>query len=101
MPDLPGLWQLTPWGAFLGSSVLILVSIIRGWLIPKSTHEREITQERQRGDEWKETAMDQRTVNQEIREQNGQLIKANSIVESLIRAASPPFDERSNKGGST
>ena len=42
-----------------------------------------------RGDEWKETAQQERAVNSEIRKQNGQLIEANEIVESFLRAASP------------
>lgn len=99
IPDLPGLWNITPWGALIGLSVLIIVSLVRGWLIPKSTHEREIVQERQRGDEWKESTIAERSVNSVLREQNGDLIHANKVVEQFLKAASPPFNEDTNPRG--
>lgn len=99
MPELPGLWSLTFPGAFLGLSILVVISVVRGWLVPKSTHEREVAQERVRGDEWKETALDQRAVNAKIREQNGQLLEANRVVEQFLRAASPPFEDTQPKRG--
>lgn len=99
IPELPGLWGLTPWGLLLGLAALILTSVIRGWWVPKPTHERELQQERQRGDEWKETALDQRAVNQEIRKQNGQLIEGQRVVEQFLRAAGPPFEDTQPKKG--
>lgn len=51
-----------------------------GRLVPKSSHEREMSLERKRADEWKETAMDQRDVNQEIREQNTMLLESARIT---------------------
>ncbi len=94
IPELTGAWSLTPWGLLLGLGALILTSVIRGWWIPKPTHERELAQERIRGDEWKETALDQRAVNAEIRKQNTALIDSNRVVEQFLRAAGPPFPEQ-------
>lgn len=51
-----------------------------GRLIPKSSHERETSHLRERAAEWKETAMDQRDVNQEIREQNTMLLESARIT---------------------
>jgi hypothetical protein len=101
IPELPGLWSLTPWGAILGILVFLTMAISRGWLIPKSIHERFVDQERVRGDEWKETALDQRAVNAEIRKQNGQLIESQQVVQAFLRAASPPFEETKEQGGKT
>ncbi len=99
IPELTGLWNITPWGALIGLSVLIVVSLVRGWLIPKSTHEREIVQERQRGDEWKESTMVERAVTKSLHEQNADLIQAQKVFEQFLRAASPPFDEDTNPRG--
>lgn len=101
IPELPGLWSLTPWGAILGILVFLTMAITRGWLIPKSIHERFVEQERVRGDEWKETALDQRSVNAEIRKQNGQLIEGQKVVEQFLRAASPPFEDQKDNRGQT
>ena len=97
--NLPGLWSLTFPGAFLGLAMFVLLSYIRGWSIPRATHERELEQERKRGDEWKETALEQRQVNSEIRKQNGDLIEGQRVVENFLRAASPPFEDTQPKRG--
>lgn len=61
---------VTGWGAFGGLVIFIVVSLIRGWLVPKSTHERELKASDRRGDEWKETALESRkTTNELIRSQ--------------------------------
>lgn len=61
---------VTGWGAFGGLVIFITVSLIRGWLVPKSTHERELKASDRRGDEWKETALESRkTTNDLIRSQ--------------------------------
>ena len=101
MPELPGLWSLTPWGALVGLLVFMILSVARGWMIPKSTHERELAQERVRGDEWKETSLAERAVNAEIRKQNGELIEQAKVVGQFLRAASPPFDEDTHPRGHT
>lgn len=87
--ELPGIWSLTPLGALLGIVVIVYWLIASGRLIPKSSHERELAVANRRGDEWKETALEQRVANAEIRKQNAQLIEANRVVESFLRAASP------------
>ena len=89
MEALPGLWSLTPIGGMLGMIALFYWLLATGRLITRASHEREIAIVSKRGDEWKETAIETRTVNVEVRKQNGQLIEANRIVESFLRAASP------------
>ena len=93
IPDLPGLWSLTPWGMLGAWLTLTFLSFFRGWVVPKSTHERELAQERTRGDEWKETALAERAVNVEVRRQNTQLIEGQKTWEQFLRAAGPPFEE--------
>jgi hypothetical protein len=89
MDALPGLWSLTPIGGMLGLLALMYWLLATGRLITKGSHERELKMEAKRGDEWKETALETRAVNAEVRTQNTQLIEANRIVESFLRAASP------------
>jgi len=89
MIELPGLWSLSPLGALLGIVVLVYWLLATGRMIPKSSHERELGVANRRGDEWKETALEQRAANAEIRRQNAQLIEANRVVETFLRAASP------------
>ncbi len=90
MIEIPaGLWSLSPLGALIGVIVLIYWLLATGRLIPKSSHERELAQAEKRGDEWKETAHDQRAVNAVLRDQNSQLIESQKVVESFLKAASP------------
>ena len=97
MIELPAsIWSLTPVGFAIGVVVLVYILIATGRLIPKSSHERELAMAEKRvedahkrGDEWKETAHDQRAVNAVLRTQNGQLIESQKVVESFLRAASP------------
>ena len=90
MIELPGLWSLTPIGALLGVVATFYWLVVSGRLVPRSTHEESLGQERKRGDEWKETALEYREVNAEVRRQNGQLLEANRVVESFLRATTPP-----------
>lgn len=76
MDALPGIWSLTPIGALVALLVMLFMALMRGWVIPRSSHEREMGQANKRGDEWRETALDQRAVNQEIRRQNTMLLEA-------------------------
>lgn len=71
--------NLTGWGACGSLVVFIAVALIRGWLVPKTTHEREIRASDKRGDEWKETAMEGRAT-------IAKLIDSNEIVKEY-RAA--------------
>lgn len=77
---LPGLWSLTPIGALIGTLVYMGLSISRGWWVPKTSHEREIAAANKRGDEWKETALDTRTLNTELSKQNTDLTEANKTA---------------------
>lgn len=46
--------QLTLSGIALAAIAFMVIGLLRGWLIPKSTHEREIGQEHQRALDYKE-----------------------------------------------
>lgn len=74
--DLPGLWNLTPYGAIVGMVVFLFLSLARGWLIPRSSHEREMAASNKRGDEWKETAIETRILNVALAKQNSVLVEA-------------------------
>lgn len=80
MDFLPGVWGLTPLGGVLGMSVTLYWLISSGRLIPRASHEREMTLVRERGDEWKKAALDQQHVNQEIRSQNTALLETARIT---------------------
>lgn len=69
--------------------VIVVVMILTGRLVPRSTHIRELTAAVDRGNEWRETARATEEVNSVIRGQNGDLIKANQAVEAFLRAAGP------------
>lgn len=74
--QLPGLWSLTPYGAVLGMLVLLFVSLARGWVIPRASHEREMAAANKRGDEWRDTALDTRQLNNALVKQNSTLVEA-------------------------
>lgn len=86
---LPGLWSLSPIGALIGMIVLFFIALLRGWLIPKSSHERELAQANKRGDEWKETALTTRAALVETQGQNRILLESNRITEAFFRTATP------------
>lgn len=102
---LPGLWSLSPIGALIGAIVLFYWMLSTGRIIPKSSHDRELAVANKRGDEWKDTALEARAVNQEIRTQNSSLIQSQGVFEQFLRHASAsPGDtsrtawERGNNG---
>ncbi|MBT2485821.1 MULTISPECIES: hypothetical protein [unclassified Microbacterium] len=81
--ELPGIWNLTPYGAVLGLLVILYWLLATGRLVPRNAHERELAARdaahatnlalaNKRGDEWKETAQQGHVV---IKEQSGQLGK--------------------------
>lgn len=85
--QLPGIWNLTPYGAVLGLVVLMFWLTSTGRYIPRASHERELAardtahsinlaQANHRGDEWKETALDTRALNNALMKQNSTLIEA-------------------------
>ena len=57
MPELTGIWSLSPWGALVGGMVTAYLMVMYGWIVPRRTHERELAAERRRADEWKEAAL--------------------------------------------
>jgi len=74
--DLTGIWGLSPVAALIGVTVFLFLSLARGWVIPKSSHEREMASANKRGDEWKETAIDTRKLNSMLAKQNATLVEA-------------------------
>lgn len=93
MESLPGIWSLSLPGALIGLVVLLAVSVIRGWFIPRSSHERELAQSDKRGDEWKETVMAERAVNQEIRKQNTMLIESGRTARKFFAETSIDIED--------
>lgn len=89
MDVLPGVWSLSPLAALVGSIVLVGWLIYTGRLIPKTSHERELAQQKERADDWKATAKDYEATNTEIRAQNRLLIQSNEITAYFFKAVSP------------
>lgn len=87
---LPGIWSLSPLGALIGAVVLIYWLLASGRLIPRGTHETIVGQANRRGDDWKETALSERKVNQEIRTQNTMLLEGQRISDRFYQAMTPP-----------
>lgn len=54
MPELPLLLAGGPWAAAVSVISLVLLSLIRGWLVPGRTVEREQASLKQRGDDWRD-----------------------------------------------
>jgi hypothetical protein len=79
--------NLAGWGAFTVVALLVVVSIVRGWLVPKATHERELAQEKTRGDEALDTA-------RELRAQNSKLLEAFNIVQDFFKKVPVKGGER-------
>lgn len=93
MDALPGIWSLTPIGALIGAIVFAYWGLLTGRIITKTSHERELTVANKRGDEWKETALDQRTVNAEIRAQNMLLIEATRTSADFFAKVTTDVDD--------
>lgn len=74
LANLPGLWSLTPLGALLLIVVGGIYYFASGRILTLSAHLRELAMERERADEWKETAQSKDAVNNELLKQNGILI---------------------------
>lgn len=93
---LPNWGDLTVGGALVGFAVLVLVSIVRGWLIPKGQHDRELAAANQRtqdakdrGDEWKATALEYKAVVDRKEHQVDTLVTTNAVIQDVLREASP------------
>lgn len=82
--------------AMIALVVLVVVSIVRGWLVPKNQHDRELAAANQRtqdakdrGDEWKATARAQSDVMASKDQQIETLVATNAVVQDILREASP------------
>lgn len=53
MPEI-ALLQGGPWAAVVSVISLVVVSLVRGWLVPGRTVEREQAALKQRGDDWRD-----------------------------------------------
>lgn len=87
VPDLPGLWSLTPYGAFLGLVVLFWWLLASGRLVPRKTHERELDAAKYRGDEWKETSGKWEGLSHKLAAQNSELLEGSRVTTALMRAS--------------
>lgn len=99
MIELPGLWSLTPLGALLGVLVLFYWLTASGRLIPKSSHERELAAANHRGDEWKATALEYRSVLDRKEQQVSTLIESGAVIQDVLREASPRPGTTEPSGG--
>lgn len=65
--SLPGgIWSLSPLGAFIGVLVLLFWMQATGRLLTRSQHDEIVAKSDRRGDEWKETALEYRSVIREL-----------------------------------
>lgn len=87
MPELPGLWSLTPIGALLLVIVLFYWMLATGRVITRSSHERELALANKRGDEWKDTALDGRAIITKQAAQIDALVESNRIADHFFNSA--------------
>ena len=101
MIEFPGLWSLTPIGFGIGVVALFYWLLATGRLIPRSSHERELGVANRRGDEWKETALAERSGRHEVSAQLSKSLEANRVWEAVIRSAAPgvTFEDTQPKVG--
>lgn len=93
MEALPNIWSLTPVGLVCGVLALLVIALVRGWFIPKASHEREMGLANERGNDWKKTAERLEAVNQEIRRQNGSLIEATKTSSKFFADVTPSIED--------
>lgn len=95
MPELPGLWSLTPIGALVGAIVLLYWMLATGRLITRSSHERELGQATSRGDEWKAAHTVSETARATLQAQNSALLAGVRIADKFYKDFLPAApDER-------
>lgn len=84
--------QLTLSGIALGAIALLVIGLLRGLVIPKATHEREIAQANQRAEDYKEALA--------ISEKRGDVLEQIGVsVTKLLDAIPRPDDSR--RGGTS
>jgi hypothetical protein len=93
MPELPGLWSLTPIGALIGVIVLLYWLLSTGRLVTKSSHERELNREIARGDEWKEAHRVSEVGRANLQAQNSALMAGVRIADKFYKDFLPGVDE--------
>lgn len=79
---LPGLWSLAPFPALLGVLVWLILSVSRGWLIPRSSHDREVKLLNDMIDRKDETIAAQAA-------QITSLLEVGQTVQAVLKAAGP------------
>jgi|GEM_PF-3180326 len=95
MPELPGLWSLTPIGALIGAIVLLYWMLATGRLVTKSSHERELALATTRADEWKAAHGRSEDARAVALEQNSALLAGVRIADKFYKDFLPPQpDER-------
>ena len=95
MPELPGLWSLTPIGGMIGMLVILFWMLATGRLITKSSHERELGLANTRANEWKDAHARSEDARAVALDQNSALLAGVRIADKFYKDFLPPQpDER-------
>lgn len=81
---MAGLWDLAPIPAMIGLITTFYWLLVTGRLIPRSSHERELNQQKEQTTDWKTAAKEQKEINQEIRQQNSVLLETARITSKFF-----------------
>lgn len=87
---LPGLWSLAPFPALLGVLVFLILAFSRGWIIPKSSHEREIAI-------YKGIVENKDKTIDALQTQNSSLMEVGKTVQAVLLSAGPTMDETTGR----
>lgn len=85
MPELPGLWSLSPLAALVGALVVLYLMLASGRLVTKSSHERELKREIARGDEWRDALKASEIARASLQTQNSALLAGVRIADKFYR----------------
>lgn len=98
---LTGIWQLTFPTAFLGLLIFNGISVMRGWFIPRVSHERELALANKRGDDWEKAAAAKDLIIAKQSEQLSQMLEVGRTVDAVLKATTPPsiFGQTAPVGG--
>lgn len=95
MPELPGLWSLTPLGGMIGMLVLLFIWLNSGRLITRASHERELGLANKRADEWRAAYDRSEAARAVAMDQNSALLAGVRIADKFYKDFLPPQpDER-------
>lgn len=82
---------------------LVVLMILAGRLLPKSTHDSQLAAANKRGDEWKDTALETRELNVELTKQNTALTEASKTAAEFFgtvqRGGGNHVGQETNPGG--